>query len=136
MMPAPIPLKIRLPKNFAGSAIIAIRTQDVARDVWYSWDKNSQYPNGYWDNSGGTGNNAPVGQTPMITPGAGNLYIAFYAVNNYTYSVNMSLYIYDANYNVIAQQVNIYTHAGANAGIEYTGTMPTGTYTIILYSVP
>ena len=119
-MSAPIPLKIRLPKNFAGSAIIAIRIQDVARDVWYSC----------------TGNNAPVGQTPMITPGAGNLYIAFYAVNNYTYSVNMSLYIYDANYNVIAQQVNIYTHAGANAGIEYTGTMPTGTYTIILYSVP
>jgi len=133
-MSYPVPLKIRLPKNFAGSQITAIRIQDVARDLWFSWDKNSQYPNGYWDNAGGGGNNAPVGQTPMITPGAGNLYIAFYAKNLYNYSVNMALYVYDGNYNILAQNVNVYTAAGAAASVEYTGTMPTGTYTIILYS--
>ena len=134
----PVPLKIRVPKSFAGSKITAIRIQDVARDLWFSWDKNTQYPSGYWDNAGGGGNNAPVGQTPMITQGAGNLYIAFYAVNQYNYSVNMALYIYDGNYNTLAQQVNIYTAAGAAAGIQYTGTMPTGTgsYTIILMSEP
>jgi hypothetical protein len=135
-MMAPIPLKIRLPLSFASSQIIAIRIQDVARDIWYSWDKNSNYPNGYWDNSGGSGNNAPVGQTPMITPGPGNLYIAFYAVNKNNYAVNMSLYIYDGNWNIISQKLNIYTGAGASADIEYTGPMPTGSYTIILYSVP
>ena len=135
MMLAPMPLKIRVPKSFAGSEITAIRIQDVARGVWYSWDKNTTYPNGYWDNSGG-GNNAPVGQTPMITPGAGNLYIAFYAVNQYTYSVNMSLYIYDGNYNTLAQNVNVYTAPGKAASIQYTGNMPAGPYTIILLSEP
>jgi len=136
MMLAPMPLKIRVPKSFAGSEITAIRIQDVARGVWYSWDKNTTYPNGYWDNSGGGGNNAPVGQTPMITPGAGNLYIAFYAVNQYTYSVNMSLYIYDGNYNTLAQNVNVYTAPGKAASIQYTGNMPAGPYTIILLSEP
>jgi len=136
MMLAPMPLKIRVPKSFAGSEITAIRIQDVARGVWYSWDKNTTYPNGYWDNSGGGGNNAPVGQTPMITPGAGNSYIAFYAVNQYTYSVNMSLYIYDGNYNTLAQNVNVYTAPGKAASIQYTGNMPAGPYTIILLSEP
>jgi hypothetical protein len=133
-MSAPIPLKVRIPKDFASSLITAIRIQDVARGIWYSWDKNTTYPNGYWDNAGGEGNNAPVGQTPMITPGANNLYVAFYAKNNYTYAVNMALYVYDSNNNILAQQVNVYTAAGASAGVEYTGTMPTGSYTLILYS--
>ena len=132
----PVPLKIRVPKSFAGSKITAIRIQDVARDLWFSWDKNTQYPSGYWDNAGGGGNNAPVGQTPMITPGPGNLYIAFYAKNLYTYSVNMTLYIYDVNYVVLAATINAYTAAGAAASAEYTGNMPIGNYTIILYSEP
>jgi hypothetical protein len=72
----------------------------------------------------------------MITPGAGNLYIAFYAVNQYTYSVNMSLYIYDGNYNTLAQNVNVYTAPGKAASIQYTGNMPAGPYTIILLSEP
>jgi hypothetical protein len=135
-MNAPLKLKIRLPKSFQGSEITAIRIQDVARDVWYSWDKNSTYPNGYWDNSGGTGNNAPVGETPMITPGPGNLYIAFYSKNLYNMTVNMALFIYDGNYNTIYQQVNILTAAGASAGIQYTTAMPTGAYTLILQSNP
>ena len=126
-MSYPVPLKIRLPKSFQGSKITAIRIQDLARGIWYSWD------NGFWDNAGGTGNNAPVGQTPLITPGY-NLYIAFYALNQYSHAVNMSLYVYDGSYNVLAHQSNIYTAAGASASIQYTGVMPTGSYTIILQS--
>ena len=125
------PLKIRVPKKFSGSQITAIRIQDVARDVWYSWDLNQG-----WDNAGGTGNNAPVGQTPMITPGPNNLYIAFYAKNLYNQTVNMSLIIYDGNYNTIYQQLNMLTAAGASEGIQYTTAMPTGAYTLILYSEP
>jgi hypothetical protein len=134
-MSSPIPLKIRLPKSFQGTEITAIRIQDMARGVWYSWDKNNNYPNGYWDNAGGTGSNAPVGQTPLITPGY-NLYIAFYALNQSSHAVNMSLYVYDGNYNILAHQSNIYTAAGTSASIQYTGVMPTGSYTIILQSNP
>ena len=130
-----IPLKVRVPSSFQGSTITAIRIQDVARDVWYSWDKNSSYPNGYWDNNGGGGNNAPVGETPMITAGPGNLYIAFYAVSNYSYSVNLYLNVYDVNYNALATS---YTLVGAHqgAGVEYTGDMPATSYTLILWSSP
>ena len=136
-MSSPLPLKIRIPKNFASiTQITAIRIQDVARNVWYSWDKNSQYPNGYWDNAGGTGSNAPVGQAPIITPGPNNLYVAFYATNNYHSAVNITLIVYDGNFNILAEQIQIYTAAGAGASIQYTGTMPTGPYTVILYSEP
>jgi hypothetical protein len=129
-MSYPVPLKIRVPKSFQGSKITAIRIQDVARNVWYSWD------NGVWDNTGGTGNNAPVGQTPMITPGPNNLYISFYTLNKSHSAVNMSLYIYDGNYNILAQKINIYTAAGSGQGLEYNGLMPSGSYTIILWSEP
>jgi len=131
---APVPVKIQL--SFATSTITAIRIQDVARDLWFSWDKNSQYPNGYWNNAGGGGNNAPPGQTPSITPGNNNLYVAFYAVNGYGYGVNMALYIYDANYNTLASNINVLTSAGHGVELEWTGNMPVNPYQIILYSLP
>ena len=131
-----VPLKIKLPQSLASSTITALRIQDIARDVWYSWDKNSTYPNGYWDNSGGGGKNAPVGQTPMVTPGTNTLYIAFFAVNGYSYQVNMTLYIYDANYNILASTVNFPTNPNVAAEVEWTGNMPTTPYEIILYSQP
>jgi len=130
------PLKIKVPLSFYSSQITAIRVQDVARDVWYSWDRSGGYPNGYWDNAGGGGKNAPIGETPMITPGQNNLYIAFYAQNNYNMSVNMTLIIYDGNYNALAQVVNLLTAAGAGQSIQYTGPMIAGEYTLILYSEP
>jgi hypothetical protein len=131
-----IPLRVRVPKSFQGTEITAIRIQDVARDIWYCWDKNSTYPNGYWDNCGGGGNNAPVGEAPVITAGYGNLYVAFYAVNTTNNPIYISLYIGNTINGELASATAIYTPAGQGAGIEFTGSMPTTTYTIILWSGP
>ena len=135
-MSSPLPLKIRIPKNFASiTQITAIRIQDVARNVWYSWDKNSQYPNGYWDNAGGTGSNAPVGQAPLVTPGSNNLYISFNAVNNGNITGNLTLTIKDAAGNTLSNTV-VSTAPGGNAGAQVTVNMPTTPYSITLSVTP
>jgi hypothetical protein len=55
--------------------IAAIRVYDYTRNIWYSWDSGSS-----WNNGGGTGRNAPVGETPRCTNG-GQFYIAIYVTN-------------------------------------------------------
>jgi len=125
-----IPLKIKFKGNLATSTITAIRVQDVARDIWYSWD------NGTWDNAGGGGNNAAPGQTPMITPGSGNLYVSFYATHNYSYTVSMTLYLEDSNGNIIASVVNHLTNPGSGTALEWTGNMPSSPYELTLISYP
>lgn len=115
--------------------IIAIRIQDITRNIWYSWDKNTQYPNGYWDNAGGGGTNAPVGQTPMVTPGTNNLYVSFSAVNNGSVTGNMTLNLKDPNGTVLKSVVNN-TPAAGYAGLEATITMPTSPYSLTLTVTP
>ena len=136
-LPAPVPLDINVGKQFQNyTQIIAIRVQDITRDLWFSWDKNSTYPNGYWDNAGGGGNNAPVGQSPMVTPGAGNLYISFYAKSLYNNDLSMALYIYDSSGKLLDSVVNVIVAKGSGLGIEYKGDMPNSSYVITLWSEP
>jgi hypothetical protein len=116
-------------------SITGIRIQDISRAVWYSWDKNSTYPNGYWDNAGGTGSNAPVGQTPLITPGSANLYIAFNAVNNGNVSGNLTLTIKDSAGNVLVSNV-VNTAPGGNASEVVTVNMPSTPYSITVSVTP
>jgi hypothetical protein len=116
-------------------SINGIRIQDVARQIWYSWDKNSTYPNGSWDNAGGTAGNAPVGQTPLITPGNGNLLISFNAVNNGSVTGNLTLTIKDGAGNTLANQT-IQTPAGGNAGLSVTVNMPATAYSITFSVTP
>ena len=123
------------PYGSTQSQITAIRVQDTVRNVWYSWDKNATYPNGSWDNAGGTGNNAPVGQTPLITPGSQNLSIAFNAVNNGSVAGNLTLTIKDGAGNVLFNNV-IYTQPGASAGVQVTVNMPSTPYSITVSVTP
>ena len=107
-----VPVNIKILQSLMTSTIIAIRVQDIVRNIVFSWDKNGTYPNGYWDNAGGGGNNAPVGESPNCTPGDNNLYIAFWAVNGYNFAVNMSLGLSDAN-GILTSKSNILTAPGA-----------------------
>jgi hypothetical protein len=134
----PVPLLINFadqqtvsmaPLGSASGKINGIRIQDVARNIWYGWD------NGVWDNAGGGGSNAPPGQTPQITPGAGNLYIAFNSVNNGNVTGTLVLSIQD-NSGILATNPVLNVPPGGNAGIEFTGNMPSNTYAITLAVTP
>lgn len=114
--------------------ITAIRVQDVARDIWYSWDVTTQNPQGSWNNAGGGGKNAPVGETPRVTPGANNLYVAFYATNM-GQSGNLTLTLKNSG-NYILQNQTVNVASGASAGIEWTGNMPSASYGLILSVTP
>lgn len=83
--------------------IIAIRVQDVARDVWFNWD------NGVWDTD-----------YIYVTPGAGCLYIAVY-VQNQGSPANLTLSILKKG--VIIGQQTYYVNTNEYCCIEITTDM-------------
>lgn len=91
--------------------IIAVRVHDVIRALWFSWD------NGAWDANG----------QPSVTPGANNLYIAFYAVNNGSVAGTLTLQLRDGSGNVLAQTSQS-AAPGAGAQLEWTGNMPSSNF--------
>ena len=95
--------------------IIAIRVQDIQRQLWFSWD------NGVWDNP------------PSCVPGAGNLYIAFYAENQGTVG-SLTLTLSDA-IRILSQKVTV-VNQGMSDGLEWTGDMPVTTYNIVCEVTP
>lgn len=103
----------------ASGKITAIRVQDIARQKWYNWD------NGAWDSSG----------QPMITPGANNLYLAFYAVNQGTLSGTLTLTLKNAAGTTLKTQ-SVQVSGGGNGGLEYTGAMPEAAYSLALAVTP
>ena len=100
----------------AAVVVTAIRVQDVKNNIWWSWD------NGSWDNTSGTGKNAPSGQTPRCAPGA-SLYIAFFAVNNSPAAgdtnCHLQLWQDQSQYPTLDQTVQ----PGQGFGYEWTGLM-------------
>jgi hypothetical protein len=63
------------PKTNLYGQVMAVRVKDLTRNIWYSWDEGQG-----WNNAGGTGTNAPVGEAPRCTNGGG-FYIAAYVRN-------------------------------------------------------
>lgn len=104
-----------------------IIVQDVARHIWYTWDGST------WSNAGGGGNNAPVGEAPRVTPGAGYLYVAFNVVNQGD-AGNIVLTISDSSSMLNSSTVPV--PAGGNGGVEWTGLMPATAYNITLTATP
>lgn len=125
VLPATAPPPIQTPNG----VITAIRVHDVARNLWFSWDAGQG-----WDNAGGGGNNAPVGQSPVVTPGQNNLYIAFYAVNRGILG-NIDLTI-EGNNNRLAFKTLVNVSTGSGNGLSWQGTMPNSAMTIILMVFP
>lgn len=91
--------------------ITAIRVQDISRNIWFNYD------NGVWD------------KVPSCVPGAGNLYIAFWAVNRGTGPGTLYLGLSDDQAKLLAGKQE-YANVGAGVGVEWTGTMPNRSYGI------
>ena len=88
--------------------IIGIRVHDNARAMWFNWD------NGVWDT------------IPSCAPGAGNLYVAFYAIDIGAIAGNLHLELRNAAGQILAS-VDAYAdpYAAQGVGLEWTGNMPT-----------
>ena len=86
------------PLVFPIGKIVAIRVQDLARNLWFNYD------NGVWD------------KTPECTPGAGNLYIAAYA-NNTGGSGTMTMLIRDEFMAILGSKQETVV-AGGTIGVE------------------
>jgi len=100
--------------------ITAIRVQDIATGIWYNWD------NGSWST------------LPICTPGAGNLYVAFWIVNvGDTYDW-IDLYLRKGGpgtgEELIAKRV--WLNPGAGGGVEWTGDMPTSELNLTCETYP
>ena len=97
--------------------ITAVRVQDVSTGEWYNWNAGS------WD------------KTPKCHPGAGNLYVAFWAINQGAYFSAFVLEIRDDTGKLL---MNKTWGAGylEGIGIEVTVDMPARNYGIKLTVVP
>ena len=110
--------------------IWAIRVQDIARQIWFNWAANQ---GATWDATG----------PPIIQPGANNLYIAFWVINEPVY-INgqihtdlLTLKIVDAAGSVLASKsVYVSSAQDQGGGIEWTGNMPYTSYGITLSVTP
>lgn len=102
----------------AEAVLTAIRVQDVDRQLWFEYDVGAA-----WNP-----------KSPEITPGTGNLYIAFYITNN-GQAGTITLTIKDDDGLTLATKTETIA-AGASKGIEYTGTMPDSSYNITLEFTP
>lgn len=85
-----------------------LRIQDVARNVWFSY-------NGSWDAS------------PSVLPGSGNLHIVFSSVNIGDAAGNLVLTIKSSSGSVLATKT-VATPISGTASIDYTGSMPSTNY--------
>lgn len=85
-------------------------------------------PNGY--------TNAPAGQTPAVTPGAGNLTIAFASTNTGSVAGNLNQQIITSDGTVLAQSSAQVAPMGTNLTTTWTGTMPNSQMTITINVTP
>jgi len=118
------------PTGAAFGRVTAIRVQDIVRDVWYNW--GNQVADG-WDTSDWTGTEGQknLKGTPVCTSGANNLYIAFW-VENQGATGYLTLAITDAKSVLATKTVSVPT--GEGLGVEWTGDMPSGNYTVTVSS--
>lgn len=99
--------------------ISGVRVQDVALGKWFNWDRPGPF----------------VPSAPIVTPGAGNLYIALWAVNQGTPG-NLTLTITDDTGAVLATKTYSAEYGGGGVGLEWTGAMPGRNYGITLTVTP
>ena len=104
------------PLALPSGKIIAIRVQDIARQLWFNYD------NGVWDNA------------PKVTVGA-NLYIAAYATNIGGAGLMQLLIKDDVGSFLATKQETVV--AGGTLGVE-TGTinMPNRSYGVLILVEP
>ena len=143
----PVPLLI----SYADSATIAvnpyypvnaqltaIQVNDLARNVSYTWIKNTTYPSGYWANnmaSSGMTSAAP-GATPLVTPG-NNLQIAVSVFNMGTVGGTITVTVENASTSaVLNSQALTVTPQGNVATNFVTLTMPTTAFSILVSATP
>lgn len=111
--PKQLNLKIMNSRFYSG-AITAIRVQDIERQIWYNWD------NGVWDSP------------PSVSVGSGNLYIAYWLVNEGSNIASVTLYIEDDTGTILAEK-NIGLYPGEGGGIEASNLdMPSRNYGITI----
>jgi len=106
----------------AAGQINAIRVQDIATGKWFNWDNRG------WDT------------VPIVTPGAGKLYIAFWATN-YSDAGYLTLSVIDDTGAVLATKTvwaePWYGDINKGVGIEAPNlTMPGRNYGITLKVTP
>ena len=85
--------------------LIAIRVQDIKRDLWFNWDI------GVWDS------------IPTVTAGENNLYIAMWAVNRGFVGSTIRLELVDDIGRTLAVKEE-FVGIGGGIGLEWTGNMP------------
>jgi len=145
-MQGPVPLLI----SYADSAtmtvnpyypvnaqLTAIQVNDLARNVSYTWVKNTTYPSGYWANnmaSSGMTSAAP-GATPLVTPG-NNLQIAVSVFNMGTVGGTITVTIQNAQTTVLNSQALTVTPQANVATNLITLTMPATAYSLIISATP
>jgi len=108
------------PYTYVSGIIQAIRVQDIARHIWYTWDRP-----GPWSPS-----------EPVVTVGSKTLYIAFWAVNQGGTTGTLTLTVKDDTGKTLATK-SVSCAPGAGVGIEAPDLdMPNRTYGITLSVTP
>lgn len=117
--------------------LTAIQVNDLARNVSYTWIKNTTYPSGYWANnmaSSGMTSAAP-GATPLVTPG-NYLQMAVSVFNMGSVGGTITVTIQNAQTTVLNSQTLTVTPQGNVATNLVTLTMPTTAFSIIVSATP
>lgn len=118
-MGTPLNSSVLTPPTGANGKILGIRLQDILLQKWFNWDLGVG-----WSPS-----------MPVVTPGAGNLYIAFWAGNQGA-GGNLILKVKDDTGMMLASK-SVYIAGGSNAGIEAINLdMPSRSYGINLEVTP
>lgn len=103
--------------------VIAIRVQDIARQLWFNWDS------GNWDSY------------PSCMPGNNNLYVAFWIIIEPVYPIHteyvtLELIATDTGTVLASKSLWVSSELGQGAGLEWTGNMPTSPYRITCSVAP
>lgn len=93
--------------------VVAVRVQDLTTLIWYSWD------NGTWD------------RVPVCTSGAGKLYVGFWIVSENEIEERWyTLSLIEESTGRVLQSVFGPVLPGEGVGLQWTGDMPAGNYTL------
>lgn len=93
--------------------VVAVRVQDLTTLIWYSWDY------GTWD------------RVPICAPGVGKLYVAFWIISENEYEMlDYTLSLIEEGTGHVLASMSGSVAPNEGMGIEWTGDMPAGNYTL------
>lgn len=92
-------------ENYRFAKITAIRVQDIARQIWYSWDD----PPRAWN------------KTPEVQTGVNNMYVAFYAVNPHNATADIRLTLVSQITGKVLATKTFGAAPNTGIGLEWTG---------------